>query len=387
MIISQDFSVRFRYDIHFTRNLFQSSNLLLPQVLQGGAQPSKVVVVLDQGLIDVRPSLIQEIEKYFSFHKHINLLSEPLPVAGGEEAKNDRNAYESILQLIDRARVDRHAYLMAIGGGAVLDLAGFAAATSHRGIRHIRIPTTVLSQNDSGVGVKNGINYFSKKNFLGAFAPPYAVINDFGFLSTLSDRDWRAGTAEAVKVAAIKDRIFFEWLEQHANAIHQRQSKPMEELIFRCAQLHADHIIGHNDPFEMGSSRPLDFGHWAAHKLEQLTDYELKHGEAVAIGIGLDVQYASAAGYLDKESCDRICHTLEAFGFTLFHPQLIDITEHKINAKLLDGLQEFREHLGGKLTIPMLNAIGEKFDVHEMDQVLIQDAAFALYDRQKTYAN
>ena len=387
MIISQDFSVRYKYDIHFTRDLFQPTNLLLPQVLQSDANQARVVVVIDQGLVDARPVLSQEIETFFSLHKSIKLLAKPLSVVGGEEAKNDRNIYEEILQLIDQGGVDRHAYLIAIGGGAVLDLTGFAAATGHRGIRHIRIPTTVLSQNDSGVGVKNGINYFSKKNFLGTFAPPFAVINDFSLLNTLSDRDWRAGTAEAVKVAAIKDLAFFEWLEQHAKEIHERESKPMEELIFRCAQLHADHIIGNNDPFEMGSSRPLDFGHWAAHKLEQLTNYELRHGEAVAIGIALDVQYAFAANYLDEASCGRICNTLEELGFVLFHPQLLDITSEKINAKLLDGLQEFREHLGGELTITLISAIGDKFDVHEMDQALIQKAALALFQRQKTYAN
>jgi 3-dehydroquinate synthase len=103
-------------------------------------------------------------------------------------------------------------------------------------------------------------------------------------LESLPDRDWRSGTAEAVKVALIKDRIFFQSIEESAAALMQRDSHAMERLIYRCAQLHLEHISG-GDPFETGSSRPLDFGHWAAHKLEQLTNYNLRHGEAVAIGI------------------------------------------------------------------------------------------------------
>ena len=165
-----------------------------------------------------------------------------------------------------------------------MDMAGLAAATAHRGVRHIRIPTTTLSQCDSGVGVKNGINAFGKKNFIGTFAPPFAVINDFQLLAPLSPRDKRAGFAEAVKVACIRSREFFDALEEDAAALAQFQPDAMRKLIRRCAELHMDHIATSGDPFEFGSARPLDFGHWSAHKLEQLSDFKIRHGEAVAIG-------------------------------------------------------------------------------------------------------
>ena len=137
--------------------------------------------------------------------------------------------------------------------------------------------------------MKNGVNAFGMKNLLGSFAPPFAVLNDADFLRTLQPRDKIAGVAEAVKVALIRDRAFFDWLEASADALRACEGAAMSRMIRRCAELHLDHIATGGDPFEMGSARPLDFGHWAAHKLEQLSRFRLCHGEAVAIGIALDV--------------------------------------------------------------------------------------------------
>jgi 3-dehydroquinate synthase len=253
-----------------------------------------------------------------------------------------------------------------VGGGAVLDVAGYAAAVAHRGVRLIRIPTTVLAQNDSGVGVKNGINAFGKKNFLGTFATPFAVINDSDFLSTLDLRDWRSGIAEAVKVALIKSDNFFESIEQSVDALNDRQQKSMEELIYQCARMHVEHIAA-GDPFEQGSSRPLDFGHWSAHKLEQLSNYELRHGEAVAIGMALDCVYANQKGFLNDQDLQRILKLLRDLNFNLFHQTMLQDA-------LLRGLDEFREHLGGKLTILLLNGIGSSFEVHDMDLQAIRNS-------------
>src|SRR5207244_13564199 len=162
---------------------------------------------------------------------------------------------------------------------------GLAAATAHRGCRHLRIPTTTLSQADSGVGVKNGINAFGKKNFIGTFAPPFAVINDFDLLASNSPRDKRAGYVEAVKVALIRDRDFFEAIERDADRLHAFDSDAMEQLIYRCAELHVNHIATSGDPCEFGSSRPLYFGHWAAHKLQQPPEYAIRHDSAGSVCI------------------------------------------------------------------------------------------------------
>jgi 3-dehydroquinate synthase len=294
-----------------------------------------------------------------------------LVINGGEQAKNDEACLQKVLTAINKYGIDRHSFVAAIGGGSVLDMVGYACAIAHRGIRHIRIPTTVLSQNDSGIGVKNSFNFFGKKNFLGTFAPPVVVFNDAHFLTTLSERDWRSGIAEAVKVALVKDADFFEWLEGNATAMIMRNMDAMQCQIKRCAELHLQHIAS-GDPFEMGSSRPLDFGHWSAHKLEQLSNFSVRHGEAVALGIALDSTYSYLSGRLGKQDLERILRLLQTLGFPLIHYEMDINGEH---SPLLEGLNEFREHLGGRLTITLLKGIGQSEEVHEMDTELLRKAS------------
>jgi 3-dehydroquinate synthase len=243
------------------------------------------------------------------------------------------------------------------------------------------VPTTTLSQCDSGVGVKNGINAFGKKNFVGTFAPPFAVINDFRLLGSLSPRDKRAGYSEAVKVACIRDRKFFETLEGDAAALNDFDADAIRRLIRRCAELHVAHIAESGDPFEFGTARPLDFGHWSAHKLEQLSDFRLRHGEAVAIGIALDVIYSRLKGYLELREAQRVLQLLEKLGFELFAPE-VGLVDRLQRLHVLEGLEEFREHLGGRLTITMLHAIGTGFETHEIDQGIMGEAIFELRARQ-----
>lgn len=196
-----------------------------------------------------------------------------------------------------------------------------------------------------------------------------AVFNDLSFLESLEDRDWRSGMAEAIKVALIKDPIFFEWIESNAENLKNRNLDTMSYLIHRCAKLHMDHIAN-GDPFEFGSSRPLDFGHWAAHKLEYLTEFSLRHGEAVAIGMALDTVYSYENQFLPKESRDRILVLLKQLGFATYHPKLSE--NNKENLYL--GLREFQEHLGGMLTIMLLCGIGISKEVHEMDAKTLADS-------------
>ncbi len=375
--IEQSFSVRFDYTTYFTSAIFDSSNTTLDDFLkkhktQGAAQ--KIMFIIDSGVLRAHPQLADQIKAYFSAFDSVKLLPEMLIIPGGESAKNDPAQFDRIIDAVNEQGIDRHSYLAAIGGGSILDLAGYAAAVAHRGIRHIRIPTTVLSQNDSGIGVKNGVNYDGKKNFLGTFMPPVAVFNDDLFLQTLDDRNWRSGISEAIKVALIRDEEFFYWIEENADALVARSIDTMNELIYRCAELHLEHIAS-GDPFEKGSSRPLDFGHWSAHKLEQLTSFEVLHGEAVAMGIALDVVYSSLAGRLTREKSDRIIQLLMRLGFEITHPLLQPETE---NSPIIAGLQEFREHLGGWLTVMLLNDIGQGEEVHELDFKLIKEAGLHL---------
>jgi 3-dehydroquinate synthase len=374
--LQQSLAVRFTYNVFFTEKLFNPTNSLLADFLtqQADETKKKLLFVIDSGVADTHPTLQADINAYFTQHLDlVEFIPDLLLIPGGEAAKNDLALVDQLVDAVDRYGIDRHSYVVAIGGGSVLDLVGFAAGISHRGIRHIRIPTTVLSQNDSGVGVKNGVNYRGKKNFLGTFVPPVAVFNDTDFLTTLDDRDWRSGISEAIKVALIKDKPFFEWIEANAQALAARSMTAMHYLVHRCAELHLQHIAG-GDPFEMGSSRPLDFGHWSAHKLEQLTNFELRHGEAVAIGIALDSLYSQQLGWLTNAEATRILKTLRTLGFSLYQPML----DADDSAGVLKGLAEFREHLGGQLTIMLLQGIGKGVEVHEMDVNRIRQAIATL---------
>jgi 3-dehydroquinate synthase len=383
--IDQAVRVSFRYPVHFTTDLFSPNNSLLRDVLAGDGLPtgsSKVLCVVDSGVAELHLSVPGAIAAYFEPSAGpLSLVAPPVIVNGGESVKNDPAQVTSVHRAIHEYGIDRHAYVLAVGGGALLDMVGYAAATAHRGVRLVRVPTTVLSQNDSGIGVKNSVNAFGKKNFLGTFAPPFAVFNDFTFLTTLSDRDWRAGISEAIKVALLKDATFFAFLEEHATPLVERDMAAMQWLVYRCAELHLEHIATSGDPFELGSSRPLDFGHWAAHKLEQLSNYELRHGEAVAIGLALDATYAHLIGLLPEADWRRILDLIVAVGLPL-HVHELDMSALDGTWAILTGMEEFREHLGGQLTIMLLEGIGRGIEVHEMDSGLI----LASMTRLKTYA-
>src|SRR3954454_16504441 len=378
--IDQEVVVRFRYPVRFTRGLFDPENLTLRDAVQAEDR-ARLLIVIDRGVADAHPSLVIDVQRYCAAHRDVlELPAPPLVVPGGEAIKNDPGPVQQIRAAIDVRGVDRQSYVVAIGGGAVLDAVGFAAATAHRGVRLIRVPTTVLAQDDSAVGVKNGINAFGKKNFVGSFAPPHAVLNDFDLLLTLHDRDWRSGISEAVKVALLKDAPFFAWIEHHAADLAGRSLPAMAHLIHRSAELHLQHIATSGDPFELGSSRPLDFGHWAAHKLEQLSHHELRHGEAVAIGIALDSTYTYLAGSLPHADWRRIIELFEAVALPIWHPDMATPGSAGRPA-VLNGLEEFREHLGGRLTVMLLERIGSGLEVHELDETVLMEASDLLRRR------
>ena len=369
--IHQDIQTAFRFPVHFTVGVLDAANPVLRDVVAGSADrsPASAVFVVDRGLLPGHPRIVEAIERYCDTHRDVLTIATPtLLVPGGESIKNDWHHVADIHRVIHRGGLCRHSYVVGVGGGAVLDVVGFAAATAHRGIRLIRIPTTVLSQDDSAVGVKNGINAYGKKNFLGTFAPPHAVINDSHFLPTLHDRDWRGGISEAIKAALIRDPEFFDFIEEHAAALKARDLPVMEQVVRRSAALHLAHIAQGGDPFEQGSSRPLDYGHWAAHKLEALTEYRLRHGEAVGIGLALDTTYAHLTGALGEQEWRRVIDVIQAVGLDIHTPELDDHLDEPAHPRcVLSGLGEFREHLGGELTILLLSGIAKSFDCHDID--------------------
>lgn len=364
------FSVPFVHRLRFTEDVLGTDQDTLLNVLEpSGDQLPRVQFWLDECVADAVPGLRDRVDNFCQQYSDRFLTPGNIQtVPGGEVVKNDIHILERMLKCINHADLDRRSYVVAIGGGAVLDAVGFAAAIAHRGIRLVRLPTTTLAQADSGVGVKSAVNLFEKKNWVGSFAVPWAVINDAKLLSTLPDRDFVCGFSEAVKVSLLKDPDLFDNLCRNAEQIRDRHSEITEPIISRSAIHHLNHITKGGDPFEALEARPLDYGHWSAHKLEVMTDFGLRHGEAVGIGVAVDTVYSSLVHGLPKSDADRVLTCLAQMGLPLDHAALHETDE------LFAGLEEFRQHLGGRLTITMLKAVGDSIDVHEIDETNMRKA-------------
>lgn len=370
--------------IEFTRDLFSPVNSVLSDVVSksGSSESSKFIVFVDGGVVGGKQNLLREIQSWFNAKDgELELVDSPFVLPGAEACKNDWSLIPEIWEKMNRNSIDRHSYVLAIGGGAFLDMVGFAASTAHRGVRLIRVPTTSLSQGDGGVGVKNGINYFGKKNWVGSFSVPFAVINDFAFLESLDDTSRRAGIIEAIKVALVRNKKFFIEIEKLSYRLFKLEQAALEYVIQRSAEEHVDHISTSGDPYELGSARPLDFGHWVAHKLEQISAFRIGHGEAVAVGLAVDLIYSKRVGIISKDDCDRILNLIRSTGFNIYDPELSRIEAGR--SVILQGLEEFREHLGGILTITLVPEIGRKIEVNDMDETEI----LASIDELSSYNN
>jgi 3-dehydroquinate synthase len=373
--LHQNLLVPFDFPVLFSRNVFAPADPLLANTIDRLKEKRRhrVMVCLDQGAAKAWPRGESEIRSYFKAHsKTLELAGAVEIIPGGERTKQALTAVMRIIKRMAERNLDRQSVVLIIGGGSVLDMVGLAASLVHRGLRVIRMPTTVAGQNDVGVGVKTGIDLFRNKNFLGTFAPPFAVVNDLDFLDKLQDRDWIAGISEAFKVAMIKDQRFFKFLCRHATRLRTRDRSAMERLVRDCARLHLDHIRTGGDPFETGSARPLDFGHWSAHQLEVMSHYRLRHGEAVSIGIALDSYLAMRLGLISQAELDALLKGLQDSGLPVWHP-LLKARGRDGAYTLLAGLERFQEHLGGPLTVTLPAPIGQRTEIHEMNHTLVRE--------------
>jgi 3-dehydroquinate synthase len=374
----QQFPIQFSYPVIFTQAMFLSDNPDKEKI-RGlfESADNQLCICIDDGLKPYWSDIQQTLRAWFGqFPTQFPLINFEW-VCGGEKIKQ---GLDGVLKIVDRfaaLKLCRHSYILAMGGGAVLDVVGFAAAMIHRGIRLIRIPTTVLSQLDSGVGIKNGINWSGQKNYLGTFAPPHAVIIDYDFLKTLPKREIISGLSESFKVAIIKDIGLFHYLHENAEEIFSIDQKTLQEIVYRTALIHLDHIADSQDPFEQGSAHPLDFGHWAAHQLESISGHTISHGEAVAVGIAIDCCYAQIKQFITMGERDKILSAMNRCGLVLWHP----IIDRSNEEKLLAGLSRFREHMGGKLSLSMPRSIGGMFEIHEVDEMAIRSSIEYLRNR------
>ncbi|MFM9097642.1 MAG: 3-dehydroquinate synthase [Phycisphaerales bacterium] len=358
-----------RHRVTFTRDVFDPGNPALAQALAGSA---RCIAFVDAGVAEAHPQLAVALARSLVAHPGMPELCGVERVPGGERAKAGMEVPDRVVRATVDHRIDRQSCVIAIGGGAVLDAVGFGAAIAHRGCRLVRLPTTVLSQDDAGMAVKNGINLGRRKNYVGTFAVPHAVICDEAFLESTPEWSWIGGFSEAVKIALLRDPALLARIERDAAGIRARDMLAAMPVIVRSAELHWRHIALGGDPFETRSARPLDHGHWLAHRLEGLTDGALPHGQAVAIGIAVDTAYAANAGILSAAEADRVMSVLRALSLPTSHPLLSEPDA------LIAGLEEFREHLGGRLTITLLRAVGDPVDVHEVDERLLRGAIASL---------
>ncbi len=360
--------------VAFTHDAFHPDNPTLAQAFAPDQAPgdsdiaprvaahrsARTLLVLDQNLAASNPQLLSRIHRRFA-HDDIPALAATVHLPGGEETKNHRGHLDTLHAAMLSHGIDRRSYILALGGGALLDTVGYAAATCHRGVRLIRLPSTTLAQCDSGVGVKNAVNRHGIKNAVGTFAVPFAVVNDFDLLGTLPDDVWRHGFAECIKVALLKDAPFFRWLEANQKALADRNETVAQYAWQRSAELHFDHITEAGDPFEERQARPLDLGHWAAHRLEELSHHHVSHGHAVALGLAVDLTYARRIGLLPRAVADRGIALLDTLGLPTHHPLLA-------HPNLPGGLEAFRQHLGGRLTVTTIRDVADPVDLHAFDE-------------------
>ncbi|MGH7128179.1 MAG: 3-dehydroquinate synthase [Planctomycetaceae bacterium] len=364
------FAVPFVHRLRFTEDVLGLDSDVLAEVLEpSGTGPARVQFWLDEHVALAQPHLREKLAAFVAAHpERLTQAGNVQIVPGGEAVKNDVHILERMLKVFNAHDLDRRSYVVVIGGGAVLDAVGFAVAIAHRGLRLVRLPTTTLAQGDSGIGVKNSVNLFEKKNWIGTFAVPWAVINDAALLETLPDRDFVCGFSESVKVSLLKDARMFRALCRNAGRIRRRDRTAALPMIRQSAEWHLRHITQGGDPFEALEARPLDFGHWSAHKLEVLSGFDLRHGEAVGIGVAVDTVYSSLKFGLPEREAQRTLRCLADLGMPLDHPALHE------TGPLFEGLEEFRQHLGGRLTLTMLHAVGRPFDAHEVDYRTMREA-------------
>jgi len=270
--------------------------------------------------------------------------TEILAVPAGENSKSLRQAHR-LLEMLPGRKLDRRSFVLALGGGVVGDLAGFVAATYLRGINFIQVPTSLLAMVDSSVGGKTGVNLPQGKNLVGAFYQPRLVIADTDTLKTLPERELRAGFAEVIKTAAIRDAGFFAWLEQHG------QTLPAE-VIRRCCEIKADVVS--RDEREGGLRAILNFGHTVGHAMEALAKYEgVLHGEAVALGMCCAAELSVKRAGLPRAEADRLKRLIAG-------SQLPTRLGEKFRVEdLRAAMQLDKKAVGGRLRFVLLKRLGE----------------------------
>ena len=339
------------YPIHIGENLLSQAELLLPHL------PSKKVAVVTNTTV----AALYLAPLQTSLHRQgIDVL--PIILPDGEEYKN-AETLAMIYNALLTHRCERNTTILALGGGVVGDMAGFAAATYLRGVPFIQIPTTLLAQVDSSVGGKTGINHALGKNMIGAFYQPQVVLADIATLTTLPDRELRAGIAEVIKYGLIRDLPFFEWLEQNIDKLLARDTTALQYAISRSCQNKAEVVA--RDERESGERALLNLGHTFGHAIETGMGYGVwLHGEAVAAGTIMAADLSCRLAWLSTQDVTRIRTLFERSGLPLVAPALGE-------EKYLQLMGLDKKVVGGKIRFVLLKRIGQALVSGDVPQALL----------------
>ena len=281
----------------------------------------------------------------------------------GEQFKT-LDSYSRIIDTLMRRRHNRSTTIVALGGGVVGDIAGFAAATYQRGVACIQVPTTLLAQVDSSVGGKTAVNHPLGKNMIGAFHQPRCVLADTDTLATLPEREYRAGLAEVLKYGVIRNAAFFAWMEANAAALCQREERALAHAVRTSCETKAQIVA--EDERESGVRAILNFGHTFGHAIETLTGYsQLLHGEAVAIGMALAADCSVRHRLLRKADAARIRRALQALGLPMAMPPSVGAPA------MLDAMGLDKKVLDGKLRLVLARRIGEAIVTGDVDSAAL----------------
>jgi len=360
----------------------------MTRVVHVGLDARSYDVVIGQGLLDeagarivpfVKRGRVAVVSDETVWALHGARLTASLEDAGlsapavivppGEQTKS----FEGLADLSDRLlalELDRGDLIVAFGGGVVGDLAGFAAAIYKRGIDFVQIPTTLLAQVDSSVGGKTAIDTARGKNLIGAFHQPRLVLADLGVLSTLSDREMRAGYAEVIKYGLLGDFAFFQWLEANGAAVLAREPEALAHAVARSVEMKAEIVA--EDEKEAGRRALLNLGHTFGHALEAETGYgeALLHGEAVAAGMALAFRFSAAQGLCARQDASRAAAAIAAAGLPT---RMSDVSARPFPAdRLIRHMAQDKKAEGGTLTFILARALGETFTAKAVDEKAVR---------------
>ena len=290
--------------------------------------------------------------------------AEILTIPAGEENKNLDVIRDIFRHLIEEG-YDRSSLLIALGGGVVGDMTGFAAATYLRGIDYIQIPTTLLSQADSSIGGKTGVDFDGYKNMIGAFKMPILVYENVSVLKTLDDRQYASGFAEVMKHGLILDGEYYEWLIDHMEEIQNRRPSTLQKMLLRSNKIKQE--VVENDPYEKGNRMLLNFGHTLGHAIEKESGFTRTHGECVALGCTAAAYISYKRGYIDADECYEVRDMFVPFG--------LPITLPKLNIRSVISLtKKDKKAKEGNPRFILLRGIGEAFVANDVTQEEMKEA-------------